>query len=108
MVLSPKMVCLLFKTDLILEIQFLTNSGLRWFRQRRLITPAFHFKILNEFHPIMSSNVDRLVSKLYTFADSGKSFDAQHIINLATLDVICGNYFRIIVNAFIILTIISI
>lgn len=38
----------------------------------------------------MNSGVNRLVEKLNTYADSDASFDVQHIINLATLDVICG------------------
>lgn len=58
-----------------LIIKHTITSGPRWFRQRRLLTPAFHLKILNDFHPIMSSNVNRLVENLHTFADSGKSFD---------------------------------
>lgn len=61
-----------------------------WFRQRRLITPSFHFKILNEFHLIMNKGVNALITKLNKFADTDEAFDAQHISNLATLDVICG------------------
>lgn len=61
-----------------------------WFRQRRLITPSFHFKILNEFHLVMNKGVNALIKKLNKFADTDEAFDAQHIANLATLDVICG------------------
>lgn len=65
-------------------------SGPRWHQKRRILNPAFNTKVLNEFHPIMGANVNRLVKKLNVFADSGESFDAQHLFNLATLDVICG------------------
>lgn len=42
----------------------------------------------------MNINVNRLVEKLLPIADSGESFDAQHTLNLATLDVICGKFFE--------------
>lgn len=67
-----------------------TSNGSFWFRQRRLITPSFHFKNLMGYHTAMSKGSNALIAKFDELADSGKSFDIQHIINLSTLDVICG------------------
>lgn len=38
----------------------------------------------------MNKGINSLISKLNKFADADEDFDAQHIANLATLDVICG------------------
>lgn len=39
----------------------------------------------------MNKGVNRLIEKLTPFADAQKSFDVQSILNLGTLDVICGS-----------------
>lgn len=38
----------------------------------------------------MNKGVNTFITKLNKFADKDEAFDAQHIVNLATLDVICG------------------
>lgn len=67
-----------------------TSNGSFWFRQRRLITPSFHFKNLTGYHTAMSKGANALIVKFSKMADTDKSFDIQHIVNLGTLDVICG------------------
>lgn len=47
----------------------------------------------------MSSNLSRLIEKLNGYADTGEAFDAQHLINMATLDVICETAMGVQVNA---------
>ena len=67
----------------------LTSKGRKWFQRRRILTPAFHFKILEQFTEIFNRQGDTMVDilrKNYL----NKEFDFYHLINLATLDVICG------------------
>lgn len=47
----------------------------------------------------MSSNLEQLVKKIDEYAESGEAFDAQHLINMATLDVICETAMGVQVNA---------
>lgn len=68
----------------------LTNGGESWFRQRKLLTPAFHFKLLSTFKEPMDDCGQILIMKLTEKAD-GKPFDIYPFITLFTLDVICGN-----------------
>lgn len=70
----------------------LTGSGEHWFKHRRMITPSFHFKILNDFHEVFTKGSAKFVEKLKENAD-GKTFDIQRLVHLCTLDVICGNIF---------------
>lgn len=42
----------------------LTSSGERWFKLRRLITPAFHFQILERFMPIFEEQADVFIKNL--------------------------------------------
>ncbi|XP_071440746.1 cytochrome P450 4C1-like [Hetaerina americana] len=67
----------------------LTSKGDKWFSHRKLLTPAFHFKILEEFIPIFMEKSLSLVEKLKVEAASGKSFNIVPIISLCTLDLIC-------------------
>lgn len=64
-------------------------SGDKWRRSRKILTPAFHFKILEQFVDTFDSASDVLVDKLKS--QSGKSeIDVYPYITLCTLDIICG------------------
>lgn len=59
--------------------------------RRKAITPAFHFKILEDFTEVFDRNSSILVKILAKH----KPTDAVNIvpfISLATLDVICGKF----------------
>lgn len=68
----------------------LISSGKKWFQRRRIITPAFHFQILERFVDIMDDHgkvfVD-IMSKL-----NGQQVDIYPLVNAYALDVICGNH----------------
>ncbi|CAG2181734.1 unnamed protein product [Oppiella nova] len=67
----------------------LTSTGAKWKGRRKLLTPAFHFKILDDFIPIMCEQSDILVQKL--MRESSKPYiDVREPITQCTLDVICG------------------
>ncbi|KAK3922994.1 Cytochrome P450 4C1 [Frankliniella fusca] len=46
----------------------LTNYGPSWHHRRKLLTPAFHFKILDEFGPLLQNHSQRLVESLSALA----------------------------------------
>lgn len=57
-----------------------------------MITPSFHFKILNDFHEVFTRGSSKFIEKLKENAD-GKTFDIQKLVHLCTLDVICGIFY---------------
>lgn len=66
----------------------LTNRGESWRQRRKILTPAFHFKILSQFKAPMEECGNILINKLRNVAD-GKAFDIYPFITLYALDVIC-------------------
>ncbi|KAK7869160.1 hypothetical protein R5R35_006617 [Gryllus longicercus] len=71
-----------------LSTGLLTSSGSKWKSRRKIITPAFHFKILEGFMDSFNSNADVLISK-WKRQVGGPEFDIFKHITLYTLDVIC-------------------
>lgn len=67
----------------------LTSAGAKWHRNRKLITPAFHFKILEHFQEVFQEKSRVLTEKLACKAD-GKVFDVYPFITHCALDIICG------------------
>lgn len=64
------------------------STGKKWHQRRRIITPAFHFKILEQFVDVMDKQGQVFVAKLQ--ARVGQHFDFFPEISLYALDVICG------------------
>ena len=79
----------------------LTSSGHKWKKARKLLTPAFHFRILEHFVPVMNSNGRVLVKKLESIAanNNGLIDDLRNHIILCTLDVICETAMGVQLNA---------
>ncbi|KAG8226956.1 hypothetical protein J437_LFUL009507 [Ladona fulva] len=67
----------------------LTSKGEKWFSHRKLLTPTFHFKILEEFVPMFAERSAALAERLYGDAVSGKAIDIVPVISQCTLDIIC-------------------
>nr|AVL92835.1 CYP450 [Locusta migratoria] len=76
----------------------LTSSGSKWHERRKMITPAFHFRILDNFIEIFAENGEVLVEKLKPKAD-GKTIDVFPFITRCALDVICETAMGTSVNA---------
>ncbi|XP_013100693.2 probable cytochrome P450 4s3 [Stomoxys calcitrans] len=76
----------------------LTSSGDHWHRRRKLLTPAFHFRILSEFKEPMEENCKILVRRLEEKAN-GEEFDIYPYITLFALDAICETAMGIKKNA---------
>jgi len=58
-----------------------------------MITPAFHFKILDSFVKVFSDKSEILISKLRKEVGS-KGFDVCPYIDKCMLDIICGERMR--------------
>nr|pir cytochrome P450 enzyme, CYP4C39 enzyme - green crab, common shore crab [Carcinus maenas]AAQ93010.1 cytochrome P450 CYP4C39 [Carcinus maenas] len=76
----------------------LTSTGKKWHSRRKILTPAFHFKILEDFVEVFNSQSNKMLDKLTPKAD-GKAFDIFPYITLCTLDIICETAMGININA---------
>lgn len=59
--------------------------------QFQILTPAFHFKILEDFIDVFQEQSAILVSKMSKEVGS-KSFNLFPYVTLCTLDIICGEF----------------
>lgn len=74
------------------------DGGSKWHAHRKMLTPAFHFKILEEFISVFNKNTNILVKNLKT--EVGKpGFDVEPYISDYALDVICESAMGTPVNA---------
>lgn len=64
----------------------ITSTGSKWHSRRKIITPAFHFNILQSFVKIFNENAQIFVDKLRLF----ESVDIYSLTLLCALDNICG------------------
>ncbi|KRT83475.1 cytochrome P450, partial [Oryctes borbonicus] len=76
----------------------LTASGDRWRQHRKVITPAFHFQILEEFIEVFNSQSDILVSILRKECENG-NVDVYPFVGRCTLDILCETAMGTSVNA---------
>nr|XP_014270541.1 cytochrome P450 4C1-like isoform X1 [Halyomorpha halys] len=65
----------------------LLSTGDKWRLRRKLLTPSFHFKILESFLGGISKNSELYVASL--LESGGKPIDIQEPISMATLKIIC-------------------
>ncbi|XP_019875047.2 cytochrome P450 4d2-like [Aethina tumida] len=76
----------------------LVQGGSVWKKTRRMLTPSFHFKILENFMTTFNQSSTNLVKKLDEVA--GKpSVDIYKLVTLHTLDVICETSMGFKLNA---------
>lgn len=76
----------------------LLSSGQKWHSRRKIITPAFHFKILEEFCVIFDAQSEILLNNLKKH-EQGDVFDVTGYISLMALDVVCETAMGIKLNA---------
>ncbi|XP_055606587.1 cytochrome P450 4d1-like [Uranotaenia lowii] len=77
----------------------LTSTGRKWHSRRKIITPTFHFKILEQFVEIFDRQSSVFVEKLRPHAVSEEAFDIYPLVTLCALDVICESAMGTKVNA---------
>jgi cytochrome P450 len=66
----------------------LVANGPKWYRARRLLTPAFHFDILKPYNTLSNRACDVLVEKVSKSAAGKESIEMFSAISQCTLDVI--------------------
>ncbi|CAH1108888.1 unnamed protein product [Psylliodes chrysocephalus] len=75
-----------------------TSKGAKWKERRRMLTPAFHFSILDHFLEVFNSVSYIFIKQLEKHEDED-SFDIYPLVSLYTLDVICEAAMGTSVNA---------
>lgn len=67
----------------------LLSTGSKWFKRRKIITPTFHFKILEQFTEVFDKQGNTMVKRLKQFKPSDV-IDIYPFTTLYALDVISG------------------
>eukprot|EP00057_Strongylocentrotus_purpuratus_P030954 XP_783176.3 PREDICTED: cytochrome P450 4V2 [Strongylocentrotus purpuratus] len=67
----------------------LTSSGKKWTHRRKLLTPTFHFSILQNFMEVFNEQSIILVKKLEKFAEKSETFNIFPFVTHCVLDIIC-------------------
>ncbi|KAF8770068.1 GDP-fucose protein O-fucosyltransferase 1 like protein [Argiope bruennichi] len=76
----------------------LTSTGPKWRFRRKLLTPTFHFTILEDFIPVFHEQSSVLVSKLKRL-DCEPCVDVVPLMTSCTLDIICQTAMGVCINA---------
>lgn len=71
-----------------LGLGLLTSTGNKWRSRRKMLTPTFHFTILEDFLDVMNEQANILVDKLENHVNQG-AFNCFFHITLCALDIIC-------------------
>lgn len=73
----------------------LLSTGKKWHSRRKVITPTFHFKILEQFVEIFDQQSAVMVKKLSQKADGKTVVNIFPAVCLTALDIIAGNVISI-------------
>ncbi|XP_005180619.2 cytochrome P450 4d8-like [Musca domestica] len=82
-----------------LGVGLLLSDGKKWHTRRKIITPTFHFKILEDFLQIFNCQSMVLLDNLAEKADGKTPFDVYPLMSLYTLDIIAESAMGTQVNA---------
>ena len=74
----------------------LTSAGKKWKSRRRLLTPAFHFQILDEFSKIMNHQAEVFVEQV---SKKDRDEDIVPYVSAATLDIVCETIMGVKLNS---------
>lgn len=77
----------------------LLSKGAKWHKHRKIITPTFHYGILENFCDIFAEKSTILIDKLEMHCGTGEPFDIYKYITRVTLDIICVSAMGTQVNA---------
>ena len=82
----------------------LMSTGKKWHSRRKIITPTFHFKILEQFVEIFDQQSAVMVKKLYEKADGETAVNIFPVVCLTALDIIAGIYWQKVSERFFLFT----
>lgn len=77
----------------------LLSTGSKWHNRRKILTPTYHFKILEQFIPVFDEQSSILVQRLAHRADAVTSFDIFPEICVTALDTIAETAMGVKINA---------
>ncbi|XP_030378278.1 cytochrome P450 4ae1 [Scaptodrosophila lebanonensis] len=77
----------------------LLSRGESWHTMRKIITPTFHFNILEQFIEVFNRQCTVLVDKLRPLSDGRKVVNIYPYIGLAALDIISETAMGVSINA---------
>ncbi|ALC42256.1 Cyp4d14 [Drosophila busckii] len=77
----------------------LLSTGKKWFRRRKIITPTFHFKILEQFVEVFDQQSAVMVEQLYAQADGATVINMFPVACLTALDIIAETSMGVKINA---------
>ncbi|KAB1257726.1 Cytochrome P450 4V2 [Camelus dromedarius] len=66
----------------------ISSTGNKWRSRRKMLTPTFHFAILEDFLDVMNEQANILVNKLEKHVNQ-EAFNCFFYITLCALDIIC-------------------
>ncbi|XP_017473093.1 PREDICTED: probable cytochrome P450 4d14 isoform X2 [Rhagoletis zephyria] len=96
----------LIKKDVIYDVLrywlgdgLLLSTGGKWRARRKVITPTFHFKILEQFVEIFDQQSIVMVEKLKARADGKTAVDIFPVVGLAALDIISESAMGVKIDA---------
>lgn len=75
------------------------SSGQYWHKHRKIITPAFHFKILEEFIEVFDRQCGVMMKKLTKYADGTTVVNVFDYVALMALDIITETAMGTQINA---------
>lgn len=67
-----------------------SSYGDKWQSRRRLLTPSFHFEILNDFLHVMNEQAEIMVEIMAKKVKEDSTVDVFQRIAKCALDIICG------------------
>ncbi|XP_077981199.1 cytochrome P450 4B1-like [Glandiceps talaboti] len=73
----------------------LISKGAKWSRNRKLLTPGFHFDVLKPYAKIFSGCAHTLVEKWCKMSESKESIEMFHHVSLLTLDCLVKCIFSV-------------
>ncbi|XP_073828615.1 uncharacterized protein [Musca autumnalis] len=77
----------------------LLSNGKKWFTRRKIITPAFHFKILEQFVEVFDQQSTIMVNNLHAHADGKTAIDIFPVVCRMALDTISETAMGVKVHA---------
>uniref|UniRef100_A0A1I8MWC1 Uncharacterized protein n=1 Tax=Musca domestica TaxID=7370 RepID=A0A1I8MWC1_MUSDO len=79
----------------------MNSPGHKWHKRRKLLTQAFHFRILKEFVKIFEQQSDIFVENLRKEyqRQSEDGFDLHNLLDWLSLDILCESAMGISINA---------